>query len=791
MKQVFLTFLIFACYFTNAQFFGKTSKAHNQKIIPFVHYIIDDTLHGISNFEGIFKIEAKNFSKISFYHPLYSRVSITNSVLRKNDTINLLFIPQKKLDFIEKTDSISNTIIKQVIKHRNLNHPKKHAPYYYETYNKFSIETNQISETKNLIDKYLKYITPKKIIKEFDSDHHLVISESTSKTRYLTPLHEDEFITASKVSGVKTPLLVTANSKLQSIHLYDKFIRIGSKNYVNPIQDGSLTRYHFEFLDSIPSKHGTLYVLSFFPKKSAKFESLKGLLYICPKQYAVQYAVINPVIESITTTTYLTESQWMEKHNCWFPKRSFAQIETNELTLENIKLTTLSHSVIHNVVLDTSFYKNDFTEIYMDYDTISYPIDYWKKERQLSLCEKDKNTYIFYDSVGSLNNLDRIINLGERIQMKQIPYKYIYVNLPDVIDYNNYEGLRLGLGITTNQKFSKTYELSSYFGYGFKDKAFKYGASAKYHLKTRLPSFFYAHYQHDVEESGNYEFSYNHKAQFSSEWLRNLKISVMDLQIKKGIGLQVQPHKYLYLLGEFNSFETTPLYTYQFEEETTNTFNYQSFKVGIKYAFGEQFFRLLHEKISFGSLYPSFWINYEQGVSTLPFHKIYSKMEYRHHFINGGISTIQFVGGAMTGNVPYFLLFNGKGSQGVRTVAHNSFETMGYNEFLSSDFINIFYSHDFGYWNFFNNRYFRPRLEVAINGGWGQLSNKPSHKNIDFKTMEHGFVETGFLMNNLLTLRIYSLKIGLGLGYYMRLGAYAEQNLKDDSYIKISTNFNL
>lgn len=219
MKYFFSTFLIFSCFFTNAQFFGKTSKAHNQKSIPFVHYIIDDTLHGISNFEGFFEIKDQNFSKITFYHPLYSRISITSSVLKKNDTINLLFIPQKKLDFIKKTDSISKITIKQVIKHRNLNHPKKHAPYYYETYNKFSIETDKIAQTKGLVDKYLKYITPKKIIKDFDSDHHLVISESTSKTRYLNSLHEDEFITASKVSGVKTPLLVTANSKLQSIHL--------------------------------------------------------------------------------------------------------------------------------------------------------------------------------------------------------------------------------------------------------------------------------------------------------------------------------------------------------------------------------------------------------------------------------------------------------------------------------------------------------------------------------------------------------------------------------------------
>ena len=42
-----------------------------------------------------------------------------------------------------------------------------------------------------------------------------------------------------------------------------------------------------------------------------------------------------------------------------------------------------------------------------------------------------------------------------------------------IINYNNHEGLRVGLGISTNPKFSKTYEFSSYFGYGLKDKKLK------------------------------------------------------------------------------------------------------------------------------------------------------------------------------------------------------------------------------------------------------------------------------------------------------------------------------
>ncbi len=792
MKNIKFRYLLFfsiilSSYIPLAQVIGRTVHADSKKIVPYVHYTIDDTIHGISNFEGIFEVK-HSFQKIHFYHPLHHHISIPYAFLSKTDTNKIIFSTQKELTFIENPDPAARQLMVNVFRNRQQNHPKKVAPYYYETYNKFSIETNKITEAKGYINKFLKYISEDTEIKKFDSDHHLVISESTSRTRYLNALHEDEFITASKVSGVKTPLLITANAKLQSVHVYDKFIRVASKNYVNPIVASS--RHNFEILDSLPTPGDTMFLVSFFPKKGVRFESLKGLLYVSSKNWAIHYAILQPVLEQKIKTTYLFESEWMEEKKLWFPKHSYVRIEADKLTLQNINLTTISHSLIHNVVIDTSFQKKQFNEIYMDYDTISYPNSYWKTQRKLPFTKKDKNTYTFYDTVGSLNNLDRAINLGERIRRKQIPYKYVYVTLGDVLKYNKYEGLRLGLGFTTNHKFSKIYEFHPFVGYGFKDQTWKYGISAKYLLPMRLKSFFYAHFQRDVQESGDLHFAYN-KPLFSSEWLRALQVYRMDWEEKTGLGLQIQPHKYLYLSGEVNSFVTEPKYDYQFKDNTENIFKYDEMQFGLKYAFGEEFFRLLHEKISLGNKYPSFWLHYHQGITNLIYYKINSKLEYRHVFMNGGISTVQLVGGWLNGDVPYFLLFNAKGSLGINSVAHNSFETMGYNEFVSSDFVNLFYSYNFGYWNFFNSRRFRPRLEIAFNAGWGTLKNKYSHQLIDIKTMEKGYFETGFLMNNALAVKLYGLKVGLGLGYYIRLGAYAHERFTDNSFIKVATTFNL
>ena len=78
-------------------------------------------------------------------------------------------------------------------------------------------------------------------------------------------------------------------------------------------------------------------------------------------------------------------------------------------------------------------------------------------------------------------------------------------------------------------------------------------------------------------------------------------------------------------------------------------------------------------------------------------------------------------------------------------------------------------------------------MVIFTNMGYGSLDHAGQHKNLEFKTMEKGFYESGILVNNLLRINYYNIcYLGFGGGAFMRYGAYANLQMKDNLAYKIS-----
>jgi hypothetical protein len=58
----------------------------------------------------------------------------------------------------------------------------------------------------------------------------------------------------------------------------------------------------------------------------------------------------------------------------------------------------------------------------------------------------------------------------------------------DIYRRNEIEGNRLTLPMRTSEKLFKNFSVGGYIGYGFKDKAFKYGGKLNYKLNTKASS---------------------------------------------------------------------------------------------------------------------------------------------------------------------------------------------------------------------------------------------------------------------------------------------------------------
>ena len=146
----------------------------------------------------------------------------------------------------------------------------------------------------------------------------------------------------------------------------------------------------------------------------------------------------------------------------------------------------------------------------------------------------------------------------------------------------------------------------------------------------------------------------------------------------------------------------------------------------------------------------------------------------------------------MNGQAPYSLLFNGLGStRDFPAVIEGYFQTMELYEFLSDRFLYIFFQHNFGTLLYKSkSKIFKPELVIAHSMGFGTLQNPDYHLDIDFKTMEKGYLESGLMINNLLRFNYLNADdFGLGAGVYFRYGAYANDTFGRNVYFRLSTSF--
>lgn len=783
---------------TNHVYAQKTIQVIDQRRSvpqPFTH-IQTDTNHYITNHQGFIQLdEFPESLSIKTLLQGDTLIHFNEKTKTKQDTIVVSINHKGKLPLIHYTSNEAEQLIRKVIANKKVNNPNKLSDFYYDTYNKFYIHTDKLDETKNIVDKILSVFSLK--LDDFPENHHLVLSESVTQRRYHSKLNEDEIVIASRISGVDHSFLLAVNSQLQSFSLYEDFIRIANHKYVNPLTHANYHKHHFQIHDTIPSSSGReLVVIQFSPKANARFESLKGFLFIDTQNFGIERAWVYPaIIRGVKMNLY--QQNKLLNDTLWFPDEYFTQIELNNIGTNELDFFASTHTVINNIMFNKNYTSKDFDEIAIQYNekaAYSFNNEIIDSSRAVPLSPTDSNTYVFYDSVGSIKHFERVLNLGEKIYRKKVPLSFFNIHLNKVGNYNAFEGVRAGLGGQTNEKFSKHLFFGGYIGFGFRDRIFKYGVNTAFQSNTHWRWRLNVAHRNDVIESGAASF-YLDRPQYSSEWIRNLRIQIMDVVRQNHVSVHFQPTKYLYGNVSLEQNTNSVLYNYQYKDHAVNN-HFTTVGVHLKYAYGQRYFRLFNEKFPLDNTYPIIWLNIIKGLDgpldgEYNFWKIEHKTEWTIPLPSWGVTRFQFISGVTLGDVPYFQLHRGRGSGQVLGLIHNSFETMGFNEFLSDRYLSLFLTHDFGYINFLKAKNFRPKFEVAYNAGVGGLSNPEAHQYLDFNTMENIFMEAGAMFNELLVINPLYFKVGFGIGYYYRFGAYQLGTFADNSVIKLSTRFKL
>jgi len=209
-------------------------------------------------------------------------------------------------------------------------------------------------------------------------------------------------------------------------------------------------------------------------------------------------------------------------------------------------------------------------------------------------------------------------------------------------------------------------------------------------------------------------------------------------------------------------------------------------KVGARLAFREKYWGA--DKYYFYSIspFPVLTVQYSKGIkgvwnSDYNYNRIDIKLKYRKNWKILGFTDLAVYAGYVDGSLPAPLLLNQRaGYYPIGLDGAEQFGAMRADEFLSDKYVAVFLRHNFG--RMTQNKKFSPRIIVCQGIAFGTLKN-PEYHNINFKTLEKGYFESGVIISDLLVIKGL---VSFGVGVFVRYGEYY---LTKEQFYKPIDNF--
>lgn len=799
-----LFFLSLLCILLSTNLFSQTESIKGivkdektRQPLAFVNIVTNNGFGATTNIDGKFEIHQNNSSKNLFFSYIgYNPIKVDIANIGEKP---VFYLVQKtfNLNEVEIFPGINpaHRIIDSVLKNRYLNDPSKIKEFSYVSYDKMniSVEADSLmaSDTAILDTNQLK-------MRKFIENQDIFLLETVTERKYLAPDLNQENVLAMRVSGFKDPIVAFMISQMQSTSFYDAQISIFNKKYANPISNGSTKKYFFLIEDTTFTDRGdTVFMISFRPKIKTKFEGMRGFLYINSYKWAIQNVKAQPPDDSTGIAVKIQQAYKLIDDQ-WFPYQLNTDIIFNNVAAgdgnTSYPLVGKGRSYIRNINLNPGLKKKDFGfhEVEIEEGATRKKGEFWREYRVDSLTDREKETYRVIDSIGKEANFDKMAMTFQTLIIGRLPLWIFDIDLDKIIHYNKYEGLYLGIGAHTNERFSKVIKTGGFCGYGFMDKTAKYGLDISLNLHKRSESVLILDVYNKVTASGSVEY-YDDKFQaWKTDNFYKFFISRMNQTIGGNISysFRIRPARdFKWNIGlSYNEKTAFENYYFTSSNESINNpvtkFKFTELKLGFRFAFREKIIETTKGQISLGSNYPVVWFSYTQGLKDIlggeyDYIRFDLKVQKTHHINFFGDFTWRIMAGYIDGEIPASNLFDGNGTYSPFTLfAPFSFATMRSNEFLSDSYAALFLTHDFGELLFeFGN--FKPQLMLLTNIAFGNLNYAQNHHNYDFNTLNHGYYESGFIVRKLLNLQVYEL----GLGIMYRYGPYSfDDNYKNFAY---------
>ena len=600
-RIVFAMFALLAStpIFSQTEIIGKVINDKTKEPLPFVNLTIKGTTQGTTaDAQGRFSLAITKPVEVVITYVGFEPSTIKFSPSLKEFAIIALKEKATQLNevVVRPADNPALKIIRKVIANRAVNDPENLPSFSYNSYNRLSLTFQKTTDSIPLALPRKKD-SAKELhqLDSFAAKNNIFVTESYTEKKFVSPSYSKETVLANKMSGVKEPFFAFLATNFQPFSFYKELIRLSNRNYINPISNGSLSRYDYTVIDTLYHARDSIFIITFAPLPGKAFDGLKGQLYISSDGFAIEHVIAQPSDDQVLIETRI-QQKYAKVEGHWFPEQLNTVLRFKEYKIAKQKVMYVSRSYISNIKVGEDISKKEFGLLNTQFDPKSnfQSASFWKNHRLDSLDEKEKNTYLFYDKLGpKLKVLNSTVKALEGLALGRLKVGSFYLPIEHFVKVNQYEGTRLGVGIETGERISKYATLGGYVGYGLRDKALKYGGLLRFNLLPAHDGLLIFSYRQDVNEPGNSSFIKSLAPAVRNESYRAWNTSRMDSIKQYKVEFTFRPLRFSQVSLFAQQLSRNPTYTYRFLTETDNTGTIQNYTVGEvgvqwRYAFKEK-----------------------------------------------------------------------------------------------------------------------------------------------------------------------------------------------------------
>ncbi|MEZ4941396.1 MAG: DUF5686 family protein [Saprospiraceae bacterium] len=805
--------------------------------LAFVTVLLDNTPGKgvLTDIEGRFRLEGTTgIQALGFRYVGYEPLVLTADFWEKTPGVPMhIVLHPADYALPEATvlagENPADILIRKAIANRKRNNPELRSAYTCKTYNKILFDA--VPRRAVFEEKYAGSDTGKTTVREarerFDrleksmQQNHAFLMESVTDRAFRFPNQVQETVLLNRVSGFTNAGLVALANMVQPFSFYGDYLTIIDKNFVNPVSPGSPDLYFFHIEDTLFTGSDKIWVISFHPRRGKVFDGLEGVLHLHSHHWAIQNVRARPAQPGNLELTIEQAYQLVpvaQGRNpgdaspdsmAWFPGQLNFEMEFKKYPAPFVGMRAAGRSYITDVVLDAPLRLRDFNAempILMNPDADDRTDSAWVRWRALApLSTKEQHTYQWLDSLGAEKNFDRISGIMDILTTGRAPIggSFLSVDLRHLLKFNEFEGTRLGIGLSTAQarplRPQRRFELGAHAGYGFRDKAWKYGGYALWRISSGGQTQLRAGWRRDLLEPGT-----SYELPPPALVNRSLYASRMDRTDEATATLSSRLGRFFSVAGTFRHQQLEPGYAYRFgspDAGLTDRFQFVEGSLFLRYANGERSSTFLGSDIGTTQRLPVFELAYTRGqweangpaASGHSGHYERWTAAVYHSFFLGrlGRSRWRLEAGIASEDAPMAKLFtlNQTGGGLSFFVVPNTFQALPDTLFLANRFANFYFAQEIGP-VLYQHKRSSPFLTLLQHAAWGELARPDLHRDVGFRAATPALLESGVQLDNLLRLNYVNVAhLGLGGAVFYRWGGLKADRWQDSFSFRLSLRF--